>query len=483
MLIVLPLAVAALAALALRHAGRGPSRRSVLLIAALAMGSRLVATVVIFLIARVAHEQGVWLNDEASFFLATESLLPNPLDKPLPLGLGHLGGDGYLGLTTLLAMLVGRADSNVFRVVNNAVGAMAVVLSMLVSRRLFGIRAAVISGLVLAVWPPLVLWSATMLRDTLGGFAVVATWWTIGRARDLGVVRTSAVVFFSVALTLSLRPYLAGAILVGVAAWAVYPVLMRLPKPALAALAALVAVGGVAFVVAEARPIDYAAHQLLYRQTVTRMETLGLLYTDDPPETPDLPYKPGTAVAIADPSTGWLSTGVLQGFPEADSVQVAFTDQTVRDVPIGDVQMLQSTKIPPLQMVAWVAPNLVAYLTGSAMTGDTSSPAWTLSSLAWDAVLLLALGGMVRARLGIREWLFPLCVVGGTALALIAIPGAPGNADRHRTTQTLPLLVVLASGLAAARVTSSSSGRAVINATTSPPSVAAPAISRMRSAR
>jgi len=33
-------------------------------------------------------------------------------------------------------------------------------------RRLFGLRAALIAGVGLAVWPLLVLWSVTILRDT-----------------------------------------------------------------------------------------------------------------------------------------------------------------------------------------------------------------------------------------------------------------------------------------------------------------------------
>jgi drug/metabolite transporter (DMT)-like permease len=67
-------------------------------------------------------------------------------------------------------------------------------------------------------------------------------------------------------------------------------------------------------------------------------------------------------------------------------------------------------------------------------------------ALAWDAVVLLAALAAVRLRLNPREWLFPLCIVAATVLALIAVPGAPGNADRHRATQTIPLLLVLASG-------------------------------------
>ena len=46
--------------------------------------------------------------------------------------------------------------------------------------------------------------------------------------------------------------------------------------------------------------------------------------------------------------------------------------------------------------------------------------------------------GLVSARLSLREWLLPLCVVAGTIAALVAIPGDPGNAERHRATQAAP---------------------------------------------
>ncbi|MBV9579945.1 MAG: hypothetical protein JO057_15250, partial [Chloroflexi bacterium] len=171
MLIALPLAVAIVAAVAWRHTEGPGGPRLVLVLAALALAVRLLATVVVSVIAQRVHITAVWLNDEASFFLATQSLLPNPLDKALPQGLEHLGGDGYLGLITVLSILGGGiADANTFRVINSAFGAIVVVVSVLMARRLFGGRAALITGLVLAVWPTLVLWSATM--PTASGSAI-----------------------------------------------------------------------------------------------------------------------------------------------------------------------------------------------------------------------------------------------------------------------------------------------------------------------
>ena len=485
MLIALPLAVGIVAVVALRHADGPGGARLVLALAALALGVRLLATVAVSFIAQQVHITAVWLNDEASFFLATQSLLPDPLDKALPDGLEHLGGDGYLGLITVLSMLGGDiADANTFRVINSAFGAIIVVLSVLVARRLFGARAALIAGLGLALWPTLVLWSATMLRDTAGGLAVVAVWWTLGRAHVTGWVRTVGTIFLALVVTLSLRPYLGGAIVAGVLAWAAYPYLRRLRPRGLIALGACSAALMVVLVVVFGRRIDYATHELLYRQTMTRMETLGRLYYDEPPSTKDLPMKPGTTIGLVDPDSGWITGGVLQAFPANGFAQVALTDETIREVPVSDLVPLNSTRIPPLELVAWIAPNLAGYLLGTSMTSDPNNPAWVAMSLAWDVVLVLAGVSIVRRRLSPREWLFPLCIVGGTVLALIAVPGAPGNADRHRATQTLPLLLVLATGLVADwELARRASGVAVATMRMSPANDAAPASSRIRSAR
>ena len=485
MLFALPLAVGFVAALAWRLADGPGGRRPVLAIAALALGVRLAAVVAVFFVARQAHGEGVWLNDEASFFLATESLMPQPLDRALPVGLDHLGGDGYLGLITAISLLGGGiVDSNAFRVVNAALGAAVVVLAALVARRLFGPRAGLVAGLGLAVWPTLVLWSATMLRDTFGSFALVAVWWALTRAREIGWVRVACAVFLSLVILLSLRPYLGDALAVGVLAWAAYPLVRRLSRRGATLLVASAALLAMVFSVQQARRIDFATHELFYRQTVTRMETLGLLYTDEPPDSENLPMKPGTAVALANPRTGWLLGGVVQDFVGPDVVRVAFTDRSIRDLPMNELVPVPSANIPPLQLVTSVLPGVASYLMGTPVSGDSASLGWMVAALGADLLGVLALAAAVRARLSPREWLFPLCIVGGTVLALVAVPGAPGNAERHRATQVVPLLLVLATGLLASRsAPARASDRALSSMTTSPTSEPAPAISRIRSAR
>jgi peptidoglycan/LPS O-acetylase OafA/YrhL len=70
--------------------------------------------------------------------------------------------------------------------------------------------------------------------------------------------------------------------------------------------------------------------------------------------------------------------------------------------------------------------------------------AWSADAIAWDVLFVLAVIGGVRARVPLRDWIFPAAIVLGTAAALIIVPGAPGNDDRHRSGQAVPLLVVFA---------------------------------------
>jgi hypothetical protein len=199
----------------------------------------------------------------------------------------------------------------------------------------------------------------------------------------------------------------------------------------------------------QTREIDAAVHALVYRQTATRMETLDELYRDPPPlGTPiQAPFGPGAAIAIPDPTSGWLLTGLVLDSSQTGFVSVALTDGTKRMVPIADLELLQDARIPPLQLFNWVITSMDSIFVGLPDTGEAPNVGWLGSALLWDVLFVLAALGIKRTRLEMREWIFPLCVTLGTIAALSSIPGAPGNAERHRATQTLPALLVLATGL------------------------------------
>ena len=77
-----------------------------------------------------------------------------------------------------------------------------------------------------------------------------------------------------------------------------------------------------------------------------------------------------------------------------------------------------------------------------------------------------------------------MIAAGGTIAALSIIPGAPGNAERHRATQTVPLLLVLASEVLASRGRVPwLAGRAVTRPTSMPSNATTAVVSSRRSLR
>jgi hypothetical protein len=488
--VVLLIGVALVAALVIRQATSTEALRRLALVAAVALGIRLAALTVIYFIAIRTHAEGTFFNDEASFYLAAESLLPNPLDQPLPQGLDHLGTDGYLGilwgLSVALGSSFGHMDTVAFRLVNATLGALVAVTCCVVAAQLINRRAALLAGLVVALWPTLVLWSATLLRDTLASFSVVVVWWTLTSRRRVLDARVVATVAVALLLLAGVRPYLAGAVAIGAIGWAAWPLVRGASPRVLApAAVAVVLLGGIV-VARQSVAINQLAHVLVYRQLTTRLETLGLLYRDvdpsDPPQEP--PFGPGTAVATIDSSTGWAKPGLIEKPLGPGVVLVAAMDGSESPMRIADLTLLQSAPLSPLQVVASIGPGVISFATGTSSSGDQSNAAWTADALAWDVLFVLAIIGGVRARVPAREWIFPACVVLGTAAALIAVPGAPGNDDRHRAAQAVPFLVVFAAGWLGLRAREAAvSGVPVSSAASSPISAGIAAISRSLSLR
>jgi hypothetical protein len=260
----------------------------------------------------------------------------------------------------------------------------------------------------------------------------------------------------------------------------------RLSRWQVASLGLGIAVLGVGLGVWQARRLDFLEHELLYRQTTTRMETLGELYTGIHVLDPNAPFKPGTAVATIEPGSGWLRTGLVRQPGPDGLVTVDFTDGSTRNVAPDQLVLLQSAPIPPLELFEWIGPNLVSFVTGLSTTDETPNWVWVPAALLWDVLLLVALVGLLRSRPPLHDLLYPACVVVGTVVVLLGVPGAPGNADRHRATQTVPLLAVLAAGVVSSRprtMRASRSAVALSGATSSPASAETPAISRSRLAR
>jgi hypothetical protein len=482
----LVIGIALVAALIGRYSGSRSELRMLALLSGLALGLRLAVVAIIHVVAVQVDPGGVWLNDEASYFRATDALMPSPWNQTLPQGLDHLAGNGYLGLTTAISLAIGDVDALAFRFANATFGTIVVVLCAWLGHTFFGRKAGLIAGFAAAIWPDLVLWSATMVRDTVCSLAVVGVWWTLVATTRRRWLITTCVVFLALVLLATLRTYLAVAVGAGVGAWLAYPYVRRQPpRTVLIAALSILAIGSL-LAVGQSRRIWEAEHELFYRQTVTRMETLGRLYRDPQPtdEPVQLPFRPGATIALTDSQTGWLLAGLVDDSAEPGFVNVSLTDETSRRVPVSDVVLLQDAPIPTLQLFSWLVPSGLAVFVGLPTTSKPPSPAWIAAALAWDGLLALGIFGLVRSRLNAREWLIPLVVLAGTIMALVAIPGDPGNAERHRATQTVPLLLVLASGVLSSRPRATSmTGGPLSSATNMPTSATTAVTSSRRSAR
>jgi hypothetical protein len=488
--VVLIIGVALVAALVVRYSSTAEAARRLTLIAVVALGLRLAAVTAVYLIAIRTHGEGTFLNDEASFYLATESLLPNPFNQPLPQGLGHLGGDGYMGLLTAISVALGSSfghmDTIAFRLVNATFGALVALTVSLVAARLFGARPALLAGLVIAVWPTLVLWSAMFLRDTLVALTLAIVWCTLAAHRRLTDVRVMCVSLLALLLMASLRSYAAGALAVGILGWGAWPVFAHRSRRFLVTSAVAAGLLCVGLAVSQWRHIDEGAHQLVYRQLTTRMEAIGQLYSDPIPDEPppEPPFGPGAAVALVDPNSNWITPGLIEHALGPGRVLVGFTDGSQSEHQISDLTLLQSAPLSVAQIISSFGPGLVAFVSGTSVAGDESSLGWTADALAWDVLLVLAVLGAIRVRLPAREWILPASIVLGTAAALIVVPGAPGNDDRHRANQALPFLVVFATAWLVGRGSKASPGGASVSSASSSPMTAGTAdSSRMRSLR
>jgi hypothetical protein len=299
-------------------------------------------------------------------------------------------------------------------------------------------------------------------------------------------VRVICVSLLALLLMASLRSYVAGALACGIVAWGAWPVFAHRSRRILVTSAAAAVLLCVGLAVGQWRHIDEGAHQLVYRQLTTRMEAIGQLYSDPIPNEspPEPPFGPGAAVALVDPHSNWITPGLIEHALGPGRVLVGFTDGSQQEHQISELTLLQSAPLSPAQLVSSFGPGMLAFVSGTSVAGDESNLGWTADTLAWDLLFVLAVLGAVRVRLPPREWLLPACIVLGTAAALIVVPGAPGNDDRHRANQALPFLVVFATAWLVGRGSKASFGGASVSSATSSPITAGTAEnSRTRSLR
>lgn len=445
-------------------------------VAGLAFAARAVAAAAVTWYAWASRGGPIWLDDEASYTLATRALAPDPFQQPLPPGLSQLGGNAYLGLTTLLFRLFGP-DPTVPRAANVVLGTLAVLLAMHVAERLLDRRRtlpaasgrgdlagtqrqmrlmdrrALAAGVLVALWPMLWVWAALILRDTLVSFAILAAWWSLLLWQGGSRPRAGLVGFLALSLLWGLRPHLLPMVGLALALALAVPRLRRLP-PGTLALVVLACLGLAAgFAATQGARVQQATQAVAYKQTATRLEALGRLYFPAPEGPPqgNVPLPVGSLV-VEEVSSGGALAGVVQAMPAPDARLVAFTDQSLRVVPVASLRPFQAVPVSAARLLEGLGAGLATVFLGAsdAPSEPASRLIWIADALTWDLLLLAAALGAWRARLRLAQLVFPAVVVAGTLLVLVVVPGAAGNAARHRTVQTAPLLLVLAAGLAPA---------------------------------
>ena len=368
------LGTAIVAIAALREPAPAPGRRGALLAMGIGWGARLSIALLALAVVPLIQHNTVWLNDEEAFHRATVGLLPNPWDQEIPLGLQHLAGSAYMGLTTALYVAVGP-DPNALRLVNVTLGALVMVACVRIAARRFGSRPAVAAGILVGLWPPIVFFSNLIIRDTLVSFSVVAGWWAAVEWSEGRRARAAGVAFLSLVLAAELRQYVAVLIGAGIAASIAYPVVRRMSRPAAAGLVLAVCVAAALTLVARPGLADGVIRQIVYRQMATRMEMLGRLYNLDDHQDPwSGPNGPGTAVVLRETNGADVLLGVIQRRPDLSTAVVAFADDSLRTVPIDDLLTFQHATIPP----PWIFHNYVEDLGG--VLGGVSDLADTLAA-------------------------------------------------------------------------------------------------------
>lgn len=409
----------------------------------LAFGLRLSAALGISWFALRTNGSTLWLDDEAAYHYASVAVATSGLFTPLPEQLRHLGGNGYLGLTSLVYAAFGPYPI-LLRGINALLGTCAVWLVYLVAQRAFGRRAARCATLLAACYPPLILWSATLLRESLVMVAVLSVWLGLqawqGRERWLGSVQ----IFFSFWLLGSLRFYvLVAAVLAVLAGHLVPRVRRRYREAALPSLALLAVVLGTVWVRGDL--VDRLARDWTYKQSIVRLEAFRSLYPPGQPESQR--FGRGAVVAWVDGAS--TNVGVIWEHWGATAELVALQD--------GTRQVIERSRLTPVAEYRFslayptisALPNAVAIVTGTGVMPEDGWPrfAWIVDSLVWSMLLVASLAGLATRRLRFSAAAYPLLVALATASVLMLIPSAPANAARHKASQTVPGLLVLVSAL------------------------------------
>jgi 4-amino-4-deoxy-L-arabinose transferase-like glycosyltransferase len=346
----------------------------------------------------------------------------------------------YLSLLAGMYAVVGPEFSAV-RLLNASLGALSVALVHGMVQRLFSQPAARGAALVLAVWPAVVLWTGTGLRESLfTTCSLLVPWlltrhlprpaWSVAAAAGglavlvVGTLRNYAAAAEAVGLAVAamrLRPLLAPVVLVlGLVAWAILPLAREITPRGLEYRAAAIELSTIPETdpAKRAQPPDPANRR--YVTEIVRVQ----LVPGDPSLTTAVVYgyqnEPFRYVVATDENTFYMLP--------TEQVQPLTDDNVTWSVPLARLSKgLRLLYVPP---VPWEAVSIQRLAT-------------VPDALAWDALFVLGVAGAWQSRRAWPPaWLVVLVYLVLMILALSLASSNLGTAVRHRG-MLVPWLVIL----------------------------------------
>lgn len=406
------------------------------------------------------------LDDEQSYDFAARQLAQllaaghGDLDTEWRHLMGH-----HLDLLGLLYWLREPSFTSI-RLIDAALGTLAVALALGIGRALWGRSAGYVAGWLTALWPLVILWSATGLRESLALVAaLLLPWLAFGRPwRDQPpATRPLRVVVGALAAVVLVVARPEALLALGVAVLIVGPGAALARRAATWSLGARLAlggsavllVGGVAFVgtsgvvAAIGQPLSPRA--LEYRAAVAELSPMVEHIKDRLPPKPESEMlNVGTLLRARPPGHQRLETVIVSGFTESPlGYQVVDASGTSFTIDPADVQRPTDENVDWLDVLGRFGDGTRVLLVPPMPWDGGPSRRLLLApdAIAWDALLVL---GLISARHDWRRlsagralvYVYPWLVMLGLALTSTNL----GTVARHRST-LVPWMVIASAPL------------------------------------
>ncbi len=376
----------------------------------------------------------------------------------------HLTGH-FLDLMGLSYATLGE-DFMLVRIASAALGAGSVLLVFSIAEHLHGPRVARLAAWLVALWPMLVFWGGTGLREPLAVFVSLAIPWLLVRhavdRERVGWALAAVGVALNVVVLGTLRSYAAAAILTSLLVAAIAT--LGQSSPASARRTVVRRGGGAALLVAALVAGLLLAQSSAFREQFSpralEFRAAALQYT------PSLEHDPARLPPKPDPSFFDLGSVVRVRLPGRTDLETGMAADYLHDPPryvvlVGDGRRVavEPTRVERLadDNVGWLdvarrGADAAAVLLVPLAPWAAEPPQRRLSApdtLAFDALLALALLGALALRrhptaASVVVVVYPLIMTAGLA----AFSTNLGTAIRHRSL-LVPWLAILAAPLVA----------------------------------